>query len=219
MPSPKIEVKLDKGTDWDEAKRILTALPPLTAKALQMAILREGHEARKLIIAEFSNGAPYGGGSWAPLSKITLAIRLFEGFSGTKTLVVSGSLKNSVQVIEQDGGVFIGVSRNAPRQDGKDPVNIALVQEFGASYSVTMTPKMSRYLFAALAAAGLSSPRTPGPRVSAGGAGGHVIKITIPARPFIMPVFDSLDPAKITARIAQRMAGYLSTNLGRKLTL
>lgn len=206
-----VEIKLDEGTDWGKARIALSvgiALQPYVHKA----VLQELQFLRKKIVEEFDAEGPPGQ-KWAPLSPITLAIRKFEGFEGTKILQVTRDLLGSISVIAMEGeGGFIGVARNKTRKDGKDPVNIAQAHEEGFTVRHTMSDRQRRFLFAALAAAGLRDDKVAG----RGGAGGSMsVTIRIPARPFLGPIFDTYGkPEDVAASVAARIARMTGGVLG-----
>lgn len=207
------KVTLDKGSDWEKAAAAL-ALTEKLDEIAQKAVLQEAHFFRKKMIEGFTNEGPEGT-KWAPLSPLTLAVRQFLGFSGTKILQVTGDLRNSISVVPiTGGGAFVGVSRNVSRKDGQDPVNLALEHEQGRTYRVTMNAKSRRFLFAAIAKAGLQRPAAPR---SPGKSGGGPVTITvrIPARPFIGPVVERYGaPEAVQASVAARMARMLGGALG-----
>lgn len=126
-----MQVKLSPG--WDRVNRLLTTGPARLQNASRRALLQEGHYLRKKIVQGFTSQAP-GGKQFLPLAPSTLARRKSRGFKGTKILIVTGDLRNSVSVLTMRGGdlVFIGVARTVRRKDsGEEQVNIAAVHEFG----------------------------------------------------------------------------------------
>jgi len=208
----KVEITLDKASDWGKARIILDGamkLQPL----VQKAIVAELQFIRKKIVETFDNEGPPGA-KWKPLQPMTLAVRRFEGFKGTKILQVTRDLVGSISVVAVPGeGGFVGVARSKPRKGGQDPVNVARVHEEGRSYSVTFTDRQRRYLFAALAAAGLSRTPTAGKGAP---AGTHAVLIRIPPRPFLGPVFEQYARPEDVARSVQaRVAAAVAGKLGR----
>jgi len=209
----ELSIKLDTVEGWAAAKEALGEGSKLDSY-FQKAALQELHFLRKKIVEGFKAEAP-AGRRWEPLQPITLAIRRFAGKKGTKILQVTRDLLGSITVIPiaEDLGGFVGVARAKARKDGKDPVNIAKVHEGGETIRQTLTAKQRRYIFAAMAAAGMSAT-TAGAAKSAGGSG--TITIRIPPRPFLGPVFDLYAKPEdiersIMARVCRMALGKLGT--------
>jgi len=168
--------------DWARARRLLAAGSSRLEGALQTALRQEAHALRKEVVQGLTQQAP-GGESIRPPSPLTLAARQLAGFSGTKALLVSGALRNSISVVVEGDEAFIGVSRTAKGPDGEVLVDVAQLQEYGGPpVVIPMTPKMRRFLFALLRQAGLAGQARNG-----GGRG--VIVTQTPARPFLRPAF------------------------------
>ena len=113
---PLSEIRLD-GL-WEEAIRTFTGLEAKVAGAVKKAIMQEAQDLRKRIVLQFRSGHPIGG-SWKPLSSWTLASRKAQGFGGTKILVRTGDLRNSINVQTSGDTIFVGVSRTAQSKSGK----------------------------------------------------------------------------------------------------
>ena len=206
-------VKINTVGDWDKAARILGAAPRRIRLALDRAVLQEAQFFRKKVVEGFRTQSP-AGKDFKPLAATTLAIRRFQGFKGTKALLRSGDLKNSVKVVKRvtplGAEAFIGVLRTARSKKGAPLVNIARVHEFGAGpIVIQVTPAMRKFLAAAF-------------RQELGGFGGGrggvargIIIVRIPARPFIGPVADEFfSGPKAAARFQARVAANLSGMFG-----
>ncbi len=195
--------------DWGEAKRVLRAGSLRTKRCIAQSLRQEGQFLRKQIVQGIRKQKP-GGKAFKKLAPITLAIRRFQGFRGRKALIRSGDLVGSVAVVDRGLGVFIGVLKTARANDGRSLVNVAAIQEFGSRpITIRMTDKMRRFLFAALAASRVS------PRGSSSGTGTGIIVISIPARPFLRPVFDKFaKPRVIGPRFMDRMAECFKGQMG-----
>ncbi|WP_141621556.1 hypothetical protein [Myxococcus sp. AB036A] len=166
--------------DWARARRLLEAGSSRVEGALQTALRQEAHALRKEVVQGLTQQAP-GGEPLRPPSPLTLAARQLAGFSGTKSLLVSGALRNSISVVVEGDEAFIGVSRTAKGPDGEALVDVAQLQEYGGPpVVIPMTPKMRRFLFALLRQAG---------QARTGGSGRGVIVTQTPARPFLRPAF------------------------------
>ncbi|AKF85040.1 hypothetical protein MFUL124B02_08565 [Myxococcus fulvus 124B02] len=149
---------------------------------MQAALRQEAHALRKEVVQGLTQQAP-GGEPLRPPSPLTLAARQLAGFSGTKSLLVSGALRNSISVVVEGDEAFIGVSRSAKSPDGEALVDVAQLQEYGGPpVAIPMTPKMRRFLFALLRQAGLAGQ-------SRSGSGRGVVVTQTPARPFLRPAF------------------------------
>jgi len=176
-------VRVTKIGDWDVARRFVSTASRRFKEAVDKAVLQEAQFFRTKIVEGLREQAP-GGQPFAPLAATTLAVRRFRGFKGTKALIVRGDLRNSIVVVKQAGGVFVGVLRTAKGKAGQPLVNVAAVHEFGSRPIVLkLTPKARRFLHAAFRAAGLDAPA--GNRPSVG-----IAVIRVPARPFLRPVFE-----------------------------
>jgi hypothetical protein len=185
--------------DWEKAFRLLSALPQRLKTTLNQGVLEEAHRIRDDIVKGIHRGAP-GGKRFAPHSPLTLAVRKMRRFGGSKVMIQSAALVNSVAVIPVRPGVaFVGVRRKA-----KSGANIAHIHEFGRTFTVPFTSRMARFLFAAMKRAGIP----PRPRAK-GSKGAGSITIRIPARPYIGPVVKNLDRAAIRARFEARIRAVL----------
>lgn len=192
--------------DWAKAAKITATMNDRFKAAAQKAVLREAHHLRGKIVQNITTQGSLAGAPFKPLGSGTLLVRRFRGFGGSKILMVTGSLRNSITVKKMPGGgAFVGVLRQSKGASGKSLANIAEIHEFGAGpFTVVMTDRQRRFLMAALRSMGGPS----GPSKSGGG----VLVIKIPARPFIGPViakFAQPDQVKkrFWADVAKSMGG------------
>ncbi|NTX56908.1 phage virion morphogenesis protein [Myxococcus sp. CA039A] len=185
--------------DWARARQLLEAGASRLEGALQTALRQEAHALRKEVVQGLTQQEP-GGEPLRPPSPLTLAARQLAGFSGSKALLVSGALRNSISVVVEGDEAFIGVSRTAKSPDGESLVDVAQLQEYGGPpVVIPMTPKMRRYLFALLRQAG---------QARTGGSGRGVIVTQTPARPFLRPAFARFRQGasrRFLARIAKEL--------------
>lgn len=202
-------MKLRKTGDWTAARRIFASAPKRIREAQNKAVLQEAQFFRTKIIEGLRTGAP-GGQALQPLAPTTLAIRKLRGFGGTKPLIRHGDLRNSIAVVKEGDGVFVGVLRSAKSGGGASLVNVAAIQEFGSRPIVLkITPKVRALLHAAFRKAGLDEPS--GDKPSTG-----VAVIRIPARPFLRPVFEAHGaPEAVAKRFVERVAMLLGGDFGR----
>lgn len=197
-------VRVVKVGDWDAARRFVSTASRRFREAVDKAVLQEAQFFRTKIVEGLREQAP-GGQAFAPLAATTLAVRRFRGFKGTKALIVRGDLRNSIAVVKQAGGVFVGVLRTAKGKAGQPLVNVAAVHEFGSRPIVLkLTPKARRFLHAAFRSAGLDAPA--GDRPSVG-----IAVIRVPARPFLRPVFEKHGQS---ADLAERFIGRVARLAG-----
>jgi phage gpG-like protein len=174
-------MKISRTGDWGRARRLLTAAPQRLQAAIATAVRQEAHALRNEIVQGLTSQAP-GGEPLLPPSPLTLAARQLEGFSGTKSLIVRGDLRNSITVFIHGDEAFVGVSRSARSKDGESMVDLAELHEYGGPpVIIPITPKMRRFLFALLRKAG---------KEPTGGSGRGVIVVQVPARPFLRPAFN-----------------------------
>jgi hypothetical protein len=190
--------------DWDKLPEVLT-LAARFQKSVDRSLLKEGHHLRGQIVTGVASGAP-GGKPFAPLSPITLAIRRASGFGGGKPLNVSGALRGSVVVVKRGDGVFVGLLRQGGAQK---LANVGAIHEFGATWTQRWTARSRRWFFAMLRKAGV--PALSGPRRKGGAFRSQTgsVTITIPARPFIGPVWE-----KERAGIAKRFWTNVGEGMG-----
>lgn len=193
---------------WSRAGKLLAAAPRRMREAVDKALLQEAEFFRTKIVEDIREQAP-GGKAFAPLAPTTLAIRRFRGFKGTKALLVQGDLRNSIVVVREGGGVFVGVLRSAKTRSGQPLVNVAAVHEYGSRpIAVRLTPKARAFLHAAFHKAGLDSWAGDKPSI-----GIAIIKVT--ARPFMGPVFEKWGkPHEASRRFLERVARNLDRRLG-----
>ncbi|NMC71465.1 MAG: hypothetical protein GYA57_15555 [Myxococcales bacterium] len=168
-------VRVVKVGEWDAAPRLVSTASRRFREAVDKAVLQEAQFFRTKIVEGLREQAP-DGQAFAPLTATTLAVRRFRGFKGSKALTVRGDLRNSIVVVKQAGGVFVGVLRTAKGKAGQPLVNVAAVHEFGSRPIVLkLTPKARRFLHAAIRNAGLDAPADDRPSVG-------VAVIRVPAR-------------------------------------
>ena len=167
--------------DWARAARLLSAAPKRLRAGIEKGVRQEAHALRNEIVEGLTSQAP-GGEPIKPPSPLTIAARQLEGFSGTKSLLVRGDLRNSISVIVDGDEAFVGISRLARSKTGEPAVDLAKLHEYGGPpVIIPMTAKMRRFLFALLRKAG----KEPTP-----GSGAGVIVTQVPARPFLRPAFE-----------------------------
>lgn len=161
-------MKLSKTGAWVAARRILATAPKRLRDAQDKAVMQEAQFFRTKIVEGLRSGSP-GGQAFQPLAPTTLAIRRLRGAKGTKPLIVHGDLRNSIAVVKEGDGVFVGVLRSAKSSGGGALVNIAAVHEFGSRPIVLkITPKVRALLHAAFRKAGLDAPSGQRPSTGVG---------------------------------------------------
>lgn len=194
--------------DWALAHRILTGGAQRVKRAIDRAVLQEAHFMRSKIVEGLRDQAP-AGQRFRPLAPSTLAIRRFKRFRGTKALINRGDLRNSIAVHRDGGNAFVGVLRSARGRSGQPLANVAELNEFGSRpIVIRVTPKMRRFLAAALKGSGGGGGGGGG-----GGTGGiGIIVVQIPARPFIRPIVEKHYSNR--AEVADRFLWRVGMNLG-----
>lgn len=202
-------VRITKVGDWQLARQLVSTAQKRLKDATDKAVLQEAQFFRTKVVEGIREQAP-GGQPFKPLAPTTLAIRRFRGFKGTKALLVHGDLRNSIVVVKEASGVFVGVLRSAKGGAGQPLVNVAAVHEFGSRpIAIKLTPKARRFLHAAFRAAGLDRPAGDKPTTG-------IAVIKVPARPFLRPVFDKHgDPEEVSQRFLSRVARLLGGDFGR----
>lgn len=216
-------LKAIKTGDWAKAAEYLNTSAQLK-KAIHYAVEKEAHDARRLMIKGITEQAP-GGKAFTPLKAITLAIRRARGFRGSKALIVTGTLRNSITVKRVGTGqVWVGVLRTSRGPDGRQLYNIAKIQEEGATLTVRQTPKMHAYLMVMLRKAGYKQFKRTGKerfdkrnwKVTGYTKQTRTVVIRIPPRPFIRPVIEKMfsNPIEVRNRMAKRVAIRMKLMLG-----
>lgn len=207
--------------DWQKLANATRVMRSRYERAVRVALLREAHLLRGKMIAGIASGAP-GGQAFKPLAATTLAMRKERGFGGTKPLIVTGTLRRSLSVVQVrgstglGGAVFVGVHRQTKGKRGKSMVNIAEIHEYGRSWKQKLSPRARRFLFAVLgktnigrgpAGRNAKGQFTRGKYQRKGGPSDGTIAIHIPARPFIRPVFaEYAKPDAVKKRFVQNVA-------------
>lgn len=175
-------IKLSLTGEWQQAKKVLASTPAELAAAIPKAIGLEAQYLVSKIVRRMGSVSP-------GISSLTRKTRRVRGFGGTKALIVSGDLRNSIGVIQQGYEAFIGVARSASR------FNLAVVHELGKTVVIAMTAKMRGFLFGKLFARRQTTRTIKSSNYGKGGSGAKgIIIVRIPARPFIKPVFDDEGP-------------------------
>jgi len=187
---------------WNKTRSLLSTPLATFDRAIDAAVSQEAENFRKEVIRGLDSQAP-GGKRLKKPSALTLAGRKGRG---TKALIDRGDLRRSVKKVQGPGapgkrGYFVGVLRQARSRTGDSLVNIAATHEFGASFSVKVTPAMRAAVMATMREAGL----TP----SGSGKGATVYAIRIPKRPFLTPVAN-----KLRRGAGRRMKRRIQVNLG-----
>lgn len=205
----KLDVKFDQSSDW-RGLRVAIDVGKSLGPHLQKAVLAELQFIRREVIKVFETEGPEGA-AWPALSPITIAVRRFKGFRGTKPLQATRDLIASINVVSvPEGGGFVGVARAKARKDGRSNVNIAALQEGGFSARVPFGPKQRRFLFAALHAAGMDRDRVAG-----AGPAPTTVQIRVPPRPFLGPTMERLGkPEELAESIMTRLTSNVKV-LGR----
>lgn len=182
--------------DWDIVLPFLENMSEANLNRRIMVMMRkEAIILRGLIVRQMMTR---NNGSWKKLSPWTIAFRKEEGFGGRKALLKTGFLRQAItyQIHKEIMTAFVGVLATTQNKDNQKMVNIAKVQEFGATFAVTRTPKQRKYLM-------YIARKYKIPMGASSGSGGTGI-ITIPARPFMVPAFEEWRP-----KFQKRMAKFL----------
>lgn len=201
--------------EWSKARTILNNRAQVLA-AIDYAVQMEANQARRQIIKGITDQAP-GGQQFLPLKPLTIASRRFRGFRGTKALIVTASLRNSITVRRSGPGrFFVGVLRTARTPDGKGLYNIARVQEEGAVVTMRMTERRWAWFMAMLRKNRMLGAKAPRFGTSRRRIPYNVV-IRIPPRPYIRPVIEEIQslPKLLQKRLAHRVAYRMKLALGK----
>lgn len=188
--------------DWERARATVNTMVGKYQLALKKSTLQEAHFLRAKMIDYIKTS---GDGAMKPLAASTLAVRRFKGKNGTKPLIVTGGLRNSITVkwIGTETA-FIGVLASA--EQGR--VKIAEIAENGITIVMPYTPKAHRFLMAAFRNAGLAGEYSGASRTS-------IVVIRIPPRPIMAPVIEKYaKPEMVKARFQKNLALNMGGILG-----
>lgn len=221
-------IQLETTGQWDVALRMTAEMATSRSYLgwVKTALRREAQDSLRRIRGFFASGGPPGA-KWAKLSDLSMIMRRNGGFGGSKVLIRTGDLRASLNITEQDGTdaytLFIGVKRSAPR------ANLAVIHEFGKTFSITVTRKMQRYIMAILSKHQKSGRDAAGRFRGKGDTGGAKgpssgnfrvgasLTIRIPARPFIGPEAAYLESADGKARIQAGIESWVARKLGEQI--
>lgn len=210
--------------EWEKARTILNNAGGVL-DAIDYAVKQEAQHARREIVKGMTKQEP-GGKKFLPLAPTTIATRRFRKFGGSKALLVTAALRNSITVTRAGPGMmFVGVLRSAKRPDGKQLFNIARVHEEGQTMVIPTSPKMIRLLMAIFRQSGVKRKskalrkrlmRHFSDEERSGVATG-VIVVRVPPRPFIRPVIEEIlrHPIALQERMTTRVAYRLKLALGK----
>ena len=168
---------------WNTAHRVLGNFEKDLNRAVESAMRIELVDLTGRIKKGIRSQSP-GGKAFTELSELTLASREFAGKKGrNKILMVDGDLLGSITwKLSGDAG-WVGVNKKAQSEDGTSMSNIAAVHEFGYEpIVIPYTDSVRKYLMAMMTSYGIEPTMESGDKKD-------VLIISIPARPFLKPVF------------------------------
>jgi phage gpG-like protein len=124
--------KVELFGQWNVATVALMTSANKIKTASNRALMQEAQYLRKQIVQGIRDQAP-GGKAFKPLKQSTIERRRRAGFTGTKALIRTGDLRNSIAVKRAGtNGVFVGILRTATSRGGDILVNLAKIHEYGA---------------------------------------------------------------------------------------
>ncbi len=169
--------------DWKLAKKVLETAPAAFDRALKKTIAAEAEVIAGMIRARINGNTP------PPNAASTIQQK-----GSSKTLVNTGEMKNSVQIVWNGKfQAFIGIP--AAARGGVS--RLADIHENGRVIVQQMTEKQRRFLHALFKTGGNKH-----------GGGTGIIVIHIPARPFIKPAMDEYQ-AKAPHRFLKTLGEHL----------
>ena len=169
---------------WLPLQKALVGITPAKFQASSnKAVLREAHRLRREMVKAYNRGGPKSA-KWEPLKERTLAMRAAMGFKGTKPLMRTGDLRNSITVVQPEpSAAFVGFHRNTAMKNGKKAFSIASIHEFGKEpYGIHVTPGMRNFFMAM----NIKSGGKVKPLFSST----TIIIVEIPARPLMNPIWE-----------------------------
>ena len=196
-------IRVERDAGWEELRRLAKTMGPKFQVAWRAALRREAEFLRKKIADGLRSGAP-GGKAFAPYSPLTVAL----GNAGKSPLA---KLAPQIAVVPTVGGGLMIVVRGAGR-GGMTNTDLAAIHQAGMEYTVTLTPRARRYLMAKMRERGILQKAA---REKGAGNGG-VIRIKIPARPFVKPVLDAYaKPEQVGERFIASVMKTMGGDFGR----
>lgn len=117
---------ITKVGDWAAARAATEAMGTRMVRATERATKQEAQLFRRMVVTAFNTRGKSNGTAWVPNKPST---RKQKGSS--KPLIDSGQLRNSVQVVDRGGAIFVGIPNFARRKGGGPLVSIAAVHEYG----------------------------------------------------------------------------------------
>jgi len=115
-----------KTGDWALARAATDRMGARMVAATQKATLQEAQMYRALVVRAFNSRGKSNGKAWQPLQPATVKAK-----GSSKPLIDTGQLRNSVQVINAGGVIFVGVPSKVRSTTGGPLVSIAAVHEYG----------------------------------------------------------------------------------------
>jgi hypothetical protein len=212
---PKLSTKFDLIGDWEKALRVTRSLSLDTA--INRAVKQEAALAVRIIKQNLQRGGAPAGAPFAALSLWTVASRRLAKppIRGSKPLMARADLYDAITYVvmednKRETTAFVGVLKQAKSSSpgGAPLVNIGMVQEFGKTIVVRITPKMQRFLGV------LAKQLGKGPKPGGSKGGKRFLVIRIPPRPFIRPAYDVWvkdAQQRMAKRIAMLTGGKLGT--------
>lgn len=185
------DVRVLRVGDWKKATLILHGDLPKARQALGAGFRAEAKFLKSVLSDGIKAQAP-GGKAFKPLSATTLAVRKFLGIRSTKALIRTGQMVKGIKVTPQGRAgsfaysVFVGFLTSAVGADGKSNYKKMMVNEYGGpAVVIAITPKMRRFLHAALGR--IKGLRKLGPPQPSRG----FLIVKIPPRPVFAPTWNA----------------------------
>lgn len=202
----QIGFTLDGG--WAEARDIFNRV---SGGQLKRAL--GGALAKEALILSGKVKEKIRNGPFTPLSPWTMASRKLNKLGGSKPLIATSTLFQSVTVVPSDVtslSKFIGIPRKAMSRERR-VVDIVEIIEEGRTFAIAVTPKMLAFLFGVLIK---KIPKSLRRKSSGDGTlSAPFIIVHIPPRPFITPIVEeaagSIIP-RVRADVEKRLERILS---------
>jgi len=183
---------------WDEAAKILKALPDASKEAMDQAMKEEAEFMQARLVAKLEAGV-------SP-SRSALSVAL--GNTGPPLAGLAPYV-----IVKKVGDAYIVGIEPKGGSSGYSMADIAAANEEGRSYTTQMSDKQRRWFFAKLRDAGLSKPRIRGKQPPS--SAGTVFHVTIPKRAWLQPTVDKYaEPAAVSTRVTATVAEVLRKKFG-----
>lgn len=189
-----------KTGQWVLAGKSVDNLAGRFKVAERKATLVQAHFFRERIIAAFKTSGASSGKAWVKNAPSVVASK-----RSSKPLINTGDLRQSINVVDMKGVIFVGIPSGKRSRDGKRVTQIGEVHEFGKIILIPVTDKMRKYVMMKMRELGY--PPSAGRAKFTKG----VMILKIPERSFLRSTGQKYfsNRAKVAARYNKSLAKFM----------